>query len=256
MMNLTKYKSPRNISEKYNITDKVAKKLNQLEKFKMVCVCDDSRSMREPLNNGQTKWDKLRESIKIVIEIGVAFNVECDVKFLNRPGFVNVRSIVELEEKFSIPPKGTTPLRDCLEEVFDNYRVTGAKERKLMVIVFTDGCPTLVNRSSREAINDLKQILEDRFPITNTFVTIVACTYDQYSLEYLNNWDTTIPNLDVVDDYDSKKKQINAAKMIHAAGQVACTSFMYGNCIETLLLGSFIRAIDVLNENKSRCQIM
>lgn len=27
-------------------------------------------------------------------------------------------------------------------------------------------------------------------------------------MEYLNNWDRNIPNLDVVDDYKSEKKQI------------------------------------------------
>jgi hypothetical protein len=42
-----------NICEKYDITGIFARKLNQLQGFKMVCICDDSSSMSQTLNKGQ-----------------------------------------------------------------------------------------------------------------------------------------------------------------------------------------------------------
>jgi hypothetical protein len=199
----------------------------------MVCICDDSSSMSQTLNKGQTKWDELKESIKIVLEIGAAYKVECDVMFLNQPGAKNVKSIFQLEEQFAKPPNGVTPL---LGDSIENNRHE-LNERKLLVIIFTDGCPTLQHGSSKCPIRDFKKTLKDRNPMNRIFVTIVACTDDEYSLEYLNNWDNIIPNLDVVDDYDSEKKQI------YAAGKVD-TAFTYGDYIAKILLGSFIKEID------------
>jgi hypothetical protein len=225
------------ICEKYDITGIFARKLNQLQGFKMVCICDDSSSMSQALIKGRTKWDELKESIKIVLEIGAAYKVECDVMFLNQPGAKNVKSIFQLEEQFAKPPNGVTPL---LGDSIENNRHE-LNERKLLVIIFTDGWPTLQHGSSKCPIRDFKKTLKDRNPMNRIFVTIVACTDDEYSLEYLNNWDNIIPNLDVVDDYDSEKKQI------YAAGKVD-TAFTYGDYIAKILLGSFIKEIDELDE--------
>jgi hypothetical protein len=35
---------------------------------------------------------------------------------------------------------------------------------------------------------------------------------DKQSMEYLNDWDKKIPNLDVVDDYRSESKEIQACR--------------------------------------------
>ena len=114
-------------------------------------------------------------------------------------------------------------------------------ERNLLFIIFTDGSPNSENLSSSDAINEFKKALEDRNPIYRIFVTIVACTDDEYSLKYLNNWDNTIPNLDVVDDYESEKKEIHSAAK-------ADTMFTYGDYIAKILLGSFVQEIDDLDE--------
>ena len=81
-----------NIIQKYDITGIFAQKLNLLRGFKMICICDDSTSMREILNKGQTKWDELKQSIEIVLDIGSAYNVDCDVLFLNRKNIFNVKN--------------------------------------------------------------------------------------------------------------------------------------------------------------------
>jgi hypothetical protein len=86
-------------------------------------------------------------------------------------------------------------------------------------------------------------VLECRNPMNRIFVTIVACTDDVDALWYLNKWDYTIPNLDVVDDYESERKEI------YAAGKVK-TAFTYGDYIAKILLGSFVKEIDELDEKK------
>jgi hypothetical protein len=110
-----------------------------------------------------------------------------------------------------------------------------------LVIIFTDGCPTSDNKTSRDAINEFKQTLQGRNPMNRIFVTIVASTEDEYSLKYLNNWDKTIPNLDVVDDYKSERKEIYSASKVD-------TSYTYNDYIAKILLGSFVKEIDELDE--------
>ena len=209
----------------------------------MVCICDDSTSMRERLEKGQSKWDELRQSIEIVLDIAAAYNVDCDVLFLNRPGFRNVKHISQLNQQFTTPPEGRTPLSKCLKMAIENNK-TDISERRLLILIFTDGCPTTDNGANVDPINEFKNSLKYREPIERIFVTIIACTDDDYSLSYLNNWDKTIKNLDIVDDYESEKKEI------YAAGKVK-SAFTYGDYKAKVLLGSHVKEIDALDEKKS-----
>ena len=235
------------VLERYDITGIFAQKLNQLQGFKMVCICDDSTSMKDVLNKGQTKWDELKQSIEIVLEIGTAYNVDCDVLFLNRPGFRNVKHISQLNEQFSLPPQGSTPLTKSFNLALDNNR-NELNERKLLILIFTDGSPTS-NENTKDPIREFKHALKYRQPINRIFVTIIACTDDDYALKYLNDWDNKIKNLDVVDDYESEKKEI------YAAGKIK-TAFTYGDYIAKILLGSFIKEIDELDEPVNCCSIL
>ena len=146
------------VLEKYNIKGIFEKNLFKLEEFKIVCICDDSTSMRETLNKGQTKWDELKQSIEIVLDIGSAYNVDCDVLFLNRPGFRSVKHISQLSQQFSRPPEGRTPLTKCFQLALEINRQV-LKERKLLVLIFTDGCPTSDNQS-KDPIKEFKEVLE------------------------------------------------------------------------------------------------
>ena len=233
------------VLEKYDITGIFAQKLNQLQGFKIVCICDDSTSMRETLNKGQTKWDELKQSIEIVLDIGSAYNVDCDVLFLNRPGFRNVKHISQLSEQFMSPPTGLTPLNQSFQMAIENNR-NELVERKLLIIIFTDGSPTSNNSNPQMAINEFKHSLQNRNPIDKIFITIVACTDDEYALEYLNNWDKSIKNLDVVDDYESERKEIYSKKK----SKKDRSAFSYGDYIVKIILGSFVKEIDETDENK------
>jgi hypothetical protein len=235
------------IFAKYDISSFYAKHLNKLKEFKMVLILDDSTSMRETLNKGQTKWDELRDTCQIVVDIAMSYKIDCDALFLNRPGIRNIKSFAQLAEQFLYEPYGITPLTKCYQMSIEQNRQE-LRERKLLIIVFTDGCPTSDSLSQKHAIKEFKNALKHRQPMDRIFTTIVACTDDDYALRYLNKWDVEIKNLDVVDDYDSEKREIYKLRRSN-------DSFSFGDYIAKILLGSHVKEIDEMDEPFS-CRIL
>jgi hypothetical protein len=219
------------VLRRYDITGEFASNLKKLEKFKVILICDDSTSMRETLTKGQTKWDELRNAVRIVIDVTNSLDIECDLYFLNKPGLRNIKYFGQLENEFNVPPYGSTPLNACFDLALKS-NLNELTERNLLIVIFTDGCPTSANLSQKDAIKEFKQTLKNRQPIDKIFVSIVACTDDDYSLNYLNDWDLKIKNLDVVDDYESERKEIYAKKRKDIYG------FSFGDYIAKILLGS------------------
>jgi hypothetical protein len=204
--------------------------------------------MREVLKKGVTKWDELRKVVETVLDIASAFDVECDVLFLNRPGIRHCKYFEQLKDKFIVPPYGSTPLKKCFDLAI-KLNQTELMKQKLLVIIFSDGCPTSDTLSETDAIKELEYSLKKRSPIKKIFVTFAACTDDECALAYLNNWDKTIKNLDVVDNYDNEKDEIKNAGRLK-------TEFTHGNYIAKVLLGSFIKEIDELDEKRKKCSIL
>ena len=81
---------------------------------------------------------------------------------------------------------------------------------------------------------------------TNVYTTILACTDESDSMEYLNNWDKYIQRLDVVDDFRSERQEIlrNQGSYFH---------FTYGDYVVKSLIGSTDPTIDNLDEPKFNC---
>ncbi|CAF1467564.1 unnamed protein product [Adineta steineri] len=191
-----------------------AAKLRGLEGYEFVFICDDSSSMitpigeiTDPFASLPTRWEELKKIVSIVVDLASTLDPDgVDIYFLNREPIFNVRSSVELVNIFKVPPRGSTPIVPVLRRVLQDKHQQ-IYERKLLILLATDGVPT--DNHERPDINTLKQVLRrERFPTDRVPVTIIACTDDEYSMEYLNNWDKTIPNLDVVQDYRSEQKQI------------------------------------------------
>ncbi len=65
-------------------------------------------------------------------------------------------------------------------------------------------------------------------------------------MDYLNNWDRNIPNLDVVDDYRSERVEIRKVK-----GQRY--PFSFGDYVVKSLIGSIDPELDKLDERHSIC---
>ena len=67
-------------------------------------------------------------------------------------------------------------------------------ERKLLIILCTDGSPTDSNGSND--VPRFTQLLTNRPPIV--FTNIICCTDDDESVCYLNKLDHQLPRLDVI----------------------------------------------------------
>jgi hypothetical protein len=91
-------------------------------------------------------------------------------------------------------------------------------------------------------------LLEKRKPIDKIYVSIVACTDNPVAIKYLNKWDIEIKNLDVVENYENERDQILDVKVLD--------KFTYGDYVSKILLGSFVKHIDKLDEKPRNCIII
>jgi hypothetical protein len=247
----------REIVRKYEINPDYAKRLQCLQGFKIVFVLDDSSSMNttlddSPLNNvtnllKATRWDELKYFANISIDIASLFNenTATDLYFLNKPPIKQCQNSFELNNYFnnnSVYSKanGYTPLTQALNTLLSD-NAQSIRERNLLIVILTDGEPT--DPFGNIAIKEFKRCLEKRSPINKIFVTIIACTDEPSAISYLNKWDKQIPNLDVVDDYRSEKKQITKLKG-------ANYRFSYGDYVVKSLIGSIDKSFDQMDERK------
>ncbi|CAF1386621.1 unnamed protein product [Adineta ricciae] len=234
---------------RYEINATFASKLRGLDGYEIVVICDDSGSMNTELSDvsgpyGQapTRWDELKHTVSIVVDLASVLDPDgVDIYFLNRAPIFNVRSSQELIPSFSIPPEGPTPIVSVLRQVLRDKEKQIA-ERKLLVLLATDGVPT--DKQGHANIDELRRVLKyERSSTERIPVTIIACTDDDECMSYLNDWDVTIPNLDVVDDYKSEKKQILAC-------QKQSFPFSFGDYVVKIMMGGVDEWFDQLDEKR------
>ncbi|UJR15300.1 hypothetical protein I4U23_002253 [Adineta vaga] len=217
---------------RYEINREFATRLRGLEGYEIVFIVDDSGSMNTPLGDitgpfdqNPTRWDELRQTVSIVVDIASVFDPDgVDIFFLNRESKRGVKSAEELIPVFSVPPAGPTPI--------------ALQERKLLVLIATDGIPT--NEAGQQDIKTLEHVLRhERTPINRIPVTIIACTDDDECV----GWDKKIPNLDVADDYRSERTEIHNA-------QGKDFPFSFGDYVVKVLMGAVDDWFDTLDERR------
>lgn len=248
-----------NLITKYEINVDYANRLQYLYGFKIVFILDDSGSMNSelddsPLNKSSservTRWNELEYFASISLEIANFFDSNgCDVYFLNnQPPIKNIKNTQEFLNYFrQIKPRGYTPLTKTLNQVLlDNANIV-SYEKKLLIIIVTDGEPT--DQTGEIDIEGFKKCLLSRKPKERIFTNIIACTDEEESINYLNKWDKSIFNLDVVDDFRTEKKQVQKIKGPQFR-------FNYGDYVVKCLLGSVDKTLDDCDEEKKeKCRI-
>jgi len=185
-----------------------------------VLILDDSGSMNTPLkeqgpnanafSKSTTRWDELKQTVGIIVDIGAVMDKDgLDLYFLNRATMLNVTSSEQLGPVFAAPASGLTPITPVLQHVLQAKKAI-ANERKLLIVIATDGAPT--NAQGEVDTAALRHVLVSERNTARVHVQFVACTDDNSTVEYLNEWDKKIPNVDVVDDYHSEKAEILKAQ--------------------------------------------
>ena len=235
------------ICMRHELSDLFASKLRGLEGFKIHIICDDSGSMTAIANSSDaperahgnpygpkaTRWDELRTAVKMIVDIaGVLGQDGVDIHFLNRDGLSNVTNWAQIEPYFVAKPSGRTPIVPVLQSIYAHQT-----DNKRLVILLTDGEPT--DPIGNVDVNTFKKVLMGR--ARTDYVNIIACTDDDATIAYLNNWDVEIPRLDVTDDYGNEKESIlqMQGKDFH---------FSKGDYIVKCMLGSVDDWFDTLDE--------
>ena len=111
----------------------------------------------------RTRWDKLCDIVKIVLEIGV------DIYFLNQDPILRVKDPKVVEGAFSRRPSGYTPLVPVLNKIFQLPPSRRGHDKKLLVFVATDGAPT--DENGEENIPDLEHLIRHVRREETTFVS-------------------------------------------------------------------------------------
>ena len=221
----------------------MAERLEQLRDFEIAIVCDDSGSMKTPIDGTKrTRWDQLCDLVKIVIKIGVVFDSNgVDIHFLNRESYRNVKDPATVDQAFEKPPTGMTPLVPVLKKIFKSRLADGQRDKKLLVLVTTDGVPT--DDDGNENISKLERALTRKRHVETTYVSFLLCTDEPYCTKYLKKWDKQMENLDVTQDYLTEKARIQKCRGDNDF------QFSYGDYIVKALIGSIDPEMDALNDS-------
>ena len=244
----------KNIVQKYNIKYDYAFLLRTLEAFDITMIIDDSSSMRtliidysrgnaSPFDQFPTRWDELKQTVSIIVDLVSTLNSDgIDIYFLNRRPLLHVTDSSQLHNTFSQLPNGTTPISRVLSYVL-NLKRYNIHDRKLLVLIATDGSPT--DENGQNDLDGLERVLlYERYPsMDRMFVTFIACTDDLQTVRDLNEFDKKIPYVDVLDDYQSERAEVLAV-------QGKNFPFSYGDYVVKLLMGSINQWFDLLDEKK------
>jgi hypothetical protein len=202
------------MSGKVKLTGIFEKHFPRINEYKVVFICDDSGSMAEELSyrKGCSRWNELKETLTDLLDLlFTKCGKQPEVYFLNncdeRKNFTYNGTKEQITANFAIKPHGGTPLKKIFKEVRENPL---NQNKKLVIIIFTDGIPTESGVAESIAIENFKKELQ-KIEGTQTYVSIVACTDKSATVAYLNGWDQLIKNLDVNDDYKHENQFVQKA---------------------------------------------
>jgi hypothetical protein len=244
-LKISKGEKVNKLIEKYEINPLFIEKLQMLDDFKIVLLCDDSGSMNTPITGSSlTRWNELKNVIQIVFEISSIFDKDgIDMYFLNRSGRCNIKESKIINNLLKEPPFGGTPLKKKCEQIFDRYKTIN---KKLLLIIATDGVPT--NEYCNDDSKEFEKFLR-KSDYKKTYISFLACSDKETEISYLNRLDKYIPNIYTQDDYNSELKEVRKV-------QGETFSYSLGTHITRLLLGPICPEVDKRKINNCFCNIL
>jgi len=232
----------------YEMTPQVSGQLGEvLNTTEIVLLLDDSGSMNanvidanygnNQMNNNygnnvvqQTRWLELKRLAAEVIRIVTAVEKQSglDIYFLNRGVVKNVTDMSGLQQYFSNPPSGGTPLMGCLNQIYNDKKFVLGSGRKLLIVVVTDGEPSDCSHIQ------LQELLSTLTSNADVHVSFAECTDQEEDMAYLDRWDGVIKNFDNTEDFREEQRKVKMCM-----GQNF--KFDYNDYVVKILLATFIR---------------
>lgn len=202
------------ILQRFEVSIAEAQDLVVLEDYEIVLILDDSGSMMHSSKpaaqrsffeaGGATRWDELKESAALLIDLACCFDRSgVDVFFLNNGLIEGVKSAQDarLRSVFDASRLGRTPLTETVQKVAQHCQ----GERPILLIIFTDGEP---NGGVKKFEKELKRLVTKKSTDMTFKVQIMACTADQDAVGYLNDIDEKFGKVDVTDDFYSEQHEV------------------------------------------------
>jgi hypothetical protein len=150
-----------------------------------------------------------------------------------------IRTVQEAAPYFQSPPAGLTPMLRSLRRIFRAHGGPRDGSQYLLVVV-TDGEPndgTTVDQS----IPELFQLLSGK--PGNIHVSMVECTDQKETMDYLENWNRQIDRFDNTEDYPEEIARIRQIQ------RNPNYKFTYVDYVVKVLLATFLRryfAVDMV----------
>jgi len=228
--------------QKYQISPYYRNDLMTLSQFDIIMVLDDSGSMGTATDVG-SRWGELKAMAAAVIDLGVLLDSDgIDVMFLNRGVRRGVRSMNDVQDLFSRPPSGCTPLSKRVREAMALPRQS--PQKPILMLIATDGVPDTGERYGHpdyDSVDIFRSVLEKERDPTRVFVSIIKCSDRDNETGYLDKMDRELINLDVIDDYASERNEV-------LAKQPRGFTYTPGDNIARFLLGSIYPKYDNMDE--------
>eukprot|EP01063_Lacrimia_lanifica_P029775 TRINITY_DN45_c0_g2_i3.p2 TRINITY_DN45_c0_g2~~TRINITY_DN45_c0_g2_i3.p2 ORF type:complete len:381 (+),score=126.24 TRINITY_DN45_c0_g2_i3:72-1214(+) len=232
------------ILSKYEVTIADVNDLVVLQDYEIVFVADDSGSMQlssMPTDQrvlggaNTTRWDEMKQTVQQVAEIACCLDHDgIDLYFLNRNPIYNITSSddARFAAAFAAGPSGSTPLTETVRRVVAEK---GGTEKPVLMLIATDGEPNDGPEAFKSAIRKALKCSAPKFKFQ-----ILACTEDDSSVAWLNEFDDATDGIDVTDDYHSERAEVLAA------GRV--TRFRRSDWVVKALLGPILKKYDELDQ--------
>ncbi|CAF3414916.1 unnamed protein product [Rotaria socialis] len=229
------------VATKNHINSQLVKRLQLLKNFNIIVVCADSTSMKTRLDDMKySRWDELRLIVEIVIEVGSVFNPSgIDVYFLNRPSLLNVSDLGLLDQAFVSEPHGCKSLTSVLKSIFKAYNDETNNDKKMLVLVAIGGEP--IDDEGNSNVATLQHVMQHERQSDKIHVVFLACTDNESSVAYLEEWDDIMQNISITDDYRTERDYQHRRHGSHYP-------FSFGDYVATALLNAIDSKVDVSKE--------
>ncbi|CAF2014973.1 unnamed protein product [Rotaria magnacalcarata] len=193
--------------------------------------------------SSRTRWEELREIVKIVVTIGSIFDTNgVNIRFLNRKDRYTIKGTDEINELFAGEPKGYTPLVRSVREILKLPVTAANSDRKLLLFIATDGYPTDANGVPN--LSEFENVMRNERNSDTTYVSFLMCTDNQECVDYLSNFSRTMTNVDVTGNFNTERMNIRKERG-------AKFPFSKGDYITKVLVGAVNREKVPSNEPDS-----